>query len=180
MGGSAGREIRPLFLQSSLKLNSMRFELGALAGWACSSSAQGAPGPQGMGLPLGTFCLPPSPLREGLDHRNQSWALLSQRDNGGFPFTGSLWLVTGRGWHSSDRGFLQVFSEHLFISFTFLGGDARSHWKERAAVTSVSGAHSECILGPVVTPAACPFLCDPDGGGSGTAWHLSVGICWWP
>lgn len=65
MGGLAAEEIRPLFLQSSLNLNNTRFELGAFAGWACSSSAQGAPGPQGMRLPFGTLSLLPSPCGKG-------------------------------------------------------------------------------------------------------------------
>lgn len=65
MGGLAAREIRPLFLQSSLDLNNMRFELGALAAWVRSSLAQGAPGPQGVRLPLGTLDLLLSPCGKG-------------------------------------------------------------------------------------------------------------------
>lgn len=60
MGGLAAGEIRPLFLQSSLDLNNRSFELGALAGWARSASAQGAPAPRGMRLPLGSLRLLPS------------------------------------------------------------------------------------------------------------------------
>lgn len=47
VGGSAAREIGPLFLQSSLNLSNMCFGLLAFAAWARDSSTQGAAGSQG-------------------------------------------------------------------------------------------------------------------------------------
>lgn len=55
------------------------------------------------------------PMWEGLDHRDQDWALLSWYDNGGFYFISSLWPVIdnglGRafGGHEDGRGFLLYF-----------------------------------------------------------------------
>lgn len=77
---------------------------------------------------------------EGPDHRNQGWALLSQRDNGGFPFTSNLWLVTETVAleepfvvREVTGDFSRRFLNILSLPSPLLEEDAQSHWKEKAA-----------------------------------------------
>lgn len=127
-----------------------------------------------MRLPLGVFSLLIGPGgRAGPQGPGLGSALLVSD----FYFTSSLWLRADNGFGGAFGGmWAPVFSEYLLVSERRcpepLEGESSCGNYEQSPQSS-----STALLSLLATHL---LLCDGDRDSPGTAWHLSVSICWWP